>query len=1085
MTAKTYRCELHFTNVIWLAALTLLGSITPLLALSPWSLTINTNNVLAITNTTYGAVGDGVFTNTSAIQSAINAAAAGGLTNGLRGGVVQVPAGVFVCGPLTMKSNVRLQLDTGAILRLLPFGNYPNSPYTGTVSPLITGTGLTNIAITGLGMIDGQGAAWWQAYGTNSSVNRPLLVDVSGSSKALLQDFTTTNPPVAHIVAKGANAGSINFIRVKLNAPATGAPNTDGIDFAETNALFQDCFISTGDDNIAIGTSYWPSSDMLVTNCFFGAGHGLSIGSYTSGGVSNLTVINCSFDASGIRIKSSRDRGGIVENLNYLNLTVTNSDTPINFYAYYEFGLGTLTTLTPQFVAGYCLTNANPSPYKPPIFRNIVVSNFNAVLSSNARNPFLLLGTPDYPMSNIVFKSMSMTKPATVNNPQIYNVTNTQFVDCNWVLPSGDKIQFWNADVTFTNSNFSTNLLILDGITYSNIGNTFEFRNAQATLANTNAIAAGTLMFDRSIFVVSNNLTLTTAAPITFVVGTNPVILSVKGNLTLGGLINVVAGPGFTNGIYTLITNTGSMSGPLPALGSVPPGLVCSLNTNTPKQLKLVVGPAGAPDVPVALIATPFNAAVSLQWTPVTNATSYNLKRTTDINGAFTTVTNLTGTNFNDVGLINGATYFYVVSALNGGSESDDSGEVAATPTCVPPPVPSSITALAGNTQVTLNWNSSFTATAYNVKRASVAAGPYTTLTTIATTRYTNTALANGTAYYYKISALNTCGESANSPALGATPSAPSASYRVNSGGPAVGAFASDGSYSGGGAYTNGNTIDTNGLVNPAPTSAYQTERYNNFSYTFTGLTAGANYTVRLHFAEIYFASTGARVFNVSINSSQVLTNFDIYAAAGAKNKAVVREFVIPANGSGQLIIQYSNVTDNAKSSAIEILSTAAAPVITTQPVGQTVNVGDAATFIAAATGVPSPAYQWSKNGTNLTGQTSATLTLSNAQLSDQGTYSVVASNSGGSVSSQNTALVVVPVVNTTPTNLVVAVSNGLITVWWPADHIGWRLEAQTNISDAGLGNDWYSIADSESTNQYSAPVDLASGNVFFRLAYP
>ena len=124
-------------------------------AVTPWSLTINTNNVIAVTNATYGAVGDGIFTNTTAIQNAINAAAGGGLINGLRGGLVEVPPGIFLCGPLTMKSNVRLQLDAGAVVRLLPYGSWLRLPYTGTVSPLINGSGLTNIAVTGMGMFDG------------------------------------------------------------------------------------------------------------------------------------------------------------------------------------------------------------------------------------------------------------------------------------------------------------------------------------------------------------------------------------------------------------------------------------------------------------------------------------------------------------------------------------------------------------------------------------------------------------------------------------------------------------------------------------------------------------------------------------------------------------------------------------------------------------------------------------------------------------------------------------------------------------------------------------------------------------------
>jgi hypothetical protein len=76
---------------------------------------------------------------------------------------------------------------------------------------------------------------------------------------------------------------------------------------------------------------------------------------------------------------------------------------------------------------------------------------------------------------------------------------------------------------------------------------------------------------------------------------------------------------------------------------------------------------------------------------------------------------------------------------------------------------------------------------------------------------------------------------------------------------------------------------------------------------------------VRLHFAETYWSSAGSRVFNVSINGTTVLTNFDIFAAAGAKNKAVIEQFVESANSSGQYVITFTRVKDNSLVSGIEI----------------------------------------------------------------------------------------------------------------------------------------------------------------------
>lgn len=144
---------------------------------------------------------------------------------------------------------------------------------------------------------------------------------------------------------------------------------------------------------------------------------------------------------------------------------------------------------------------------------------------------------------------------------------------------------------------------------------------------------------------------------------------------------------------------------------------------------------------------------------------------------------------------------------------------------------------------------------------------------------------------------------------------------RRNSGGGAIGWFAADANFSGGTAGSTTAAIGTTGVVDPAPAAVYQTERYGPFSYTISGLTAGATHTVRLHFAEIYWTAVGQRKFHVKINGSQVLTDFDIVSAAGGARKAVVRQFTATANSSGQIIIQYLNGSANyPQSSGIEII---------------------------------------------------------------------------------------------------------------------------------------------------------------------
>ena len=146
----------------------------------------------------------------------------------------------------------------------------------------------------------------------------------------------------------------------------------------------------------------------------------------------------------------------------------------------------------------------------------------------------------------------------------------------------------------------------------------------------------------------------------------------------------------------------------------------------------------------------------------------------------------------------------------------------------------------------------------------------------------------------------------------------------IDCGGGAVGSFAADQSFSGGSTYATSSAINVSGVTNPAPQAVYQSERYGNFTYTIVGLTAGSSYTVRLHFAEIWWNAAGKRVFNVAINQQQVLSNFDIYATAGGKFIASVEPITATATASGQSVIAFSTIVDNAKCSGIEILGAGA-----------------------------------------------------------------------------------------------------------------------------------------------------------------
>ncbi len=143
----------------------------------------------------------------------------------------------------------------------------------------------------------------------------------------------------------------------------------------------------------------------------------------------------------------------------------------------------------------------------------------------------------------------------------------------------------------------------------------------------------------------------------------------------------------------------------------------------------------------------------------------------------------------------------------------------------------------------------------------------------------------------------------------------------INAGGTASGNFVADTDYDQGNVYSDMSTaINTSAVGNPAPQAVYQTCRWSSaFTYTIPGLMVGKTYTVQLDWAELTFQSAGQRKFNVAINGSQVLSNFDVYAMAGYKT-ALEKQFTATANSNGQIMIAFSKGSaDNPFINAIEI----------------------------------------------------------------------------------------------------------------------------------------------------------------------
>jgi polygalacturonase len=253
-----------------------------------------------------------------------------------------------------------------------------------------------------------------------------------------------------HIAITGKSS-DVTIRGVTIRAPASTNPvcpshNTDACDVKGRNILIQDCDVSVGDDNFTCGGN---TSDVLITNCIYGYGHGVSIGSHTDGGVSNITVVNCTFNNTdcGIRIKSDRDRGGFVHNLSYLNLRMTNVGCPILIYASYmakEGQFRNLNKLTPEIAASY---PAAPIAKQTPIYRNLVFSNITATVQGN-RRAGLIWGLPEMNATNVLLHNVNITADMPFG---IFNAQNVRLENCKIITPDGvNKLSCTNADVTVT-----------------------------------------------------------------------------------------------------------------------------------------------------------------------------------------------------------------------------------------------------------------------------------------------------------------------------------------------------------------------------------------------------------------------------------------------------------------------------------------------------------------------------------------------------------------------------------------------------------------------------------------------------------
>jgi polygalacturonase/PKD repeat protein len=540
--------------------------------------------------TSYGAVGDGSTDNSGAIQSTINAAAAAG------GGTVEIPSAgtlsTYLSGPITLSNSVNLQVDSGAMLQMLPITRWPGT------TTFISANGVHDIEISGAGTIDGNAGFgstnWWQSP-TLPTASRPDFINIQGSSSnILIQGVTLQNPPTFHMVLKGGNV-NLTIQNLTVNTPG-GSPNTDGMDLASTNVLIQNCFISDGDDNIEIGGSSAAAANITVSNCTFGTGHGVSIGSEIEGGVHDLLVSNCTFNGTenGIRMKSDRDIGGLVQNLRYLDITMTNVGYPLIIYSYYD-SYGTPNSIAPSTAAA---NGPQQVITTTPFWQNILISNLTAVANAGNNITGIIWGRQEAPVSNVTLCSVNIASHGETFD--VYNAQAIQILDSQLTTDgSANTLTLYNAQVIVTNSAPGTNVVTLSGLVVPPTNNVLAFFNAPAGVTATNLFAPNLfLTLGGSTLTVSNGLNLGGASTLNFAVGTNATEIVVTGNLTLGGTLNVTDGGGFTNGTYTLFTYGGALTYNGLAIGASPStNFTYTVSTNTAGQVNLIVALPVVPPV--------------------------------------------------------------------------------------------------------------------------------------------------------------------------------------------------------------------------------------------------------------------------------------------------------------------------------------------------------------------------------------------------------------------------------------------------------------------------------------------------------
>jgi polygalacturonase len=412
----------------------------------------------------FGGSGDGKALNTAAFAKAFAALAEKG------GGKLVVPPGIWLTGPIQLRSHTELHLERGALIQFS--GDYKLYPLmvvdmkgereVDSTSPIF-GVDLENVAITGDGIIDGGGNSWrpvkkgklnegdWKAlvksggvldeksstwwpgeaamdgeklvsklrdsgslnpadYEAAHQYLRPKMLRLIGCQKVLLEGVTFQNPP--NWTMNPALSVDVSILNVTVhNSPA--AQNSDALDLESCRrAVIRGCNFDTGDDGICIKSGKdaagrrigVPTEDVLVEGCTVYHAHGgFTIGSEMSGGVRNVVVTNCTFMGTdiGLRFKSRRGRGGVVENIFISNIRMTGI---VGDAISFSLAYGGKSPLDESDATADA--RVSPVTEETPQFRDVHIEK---VICRGAQSAIMLEGLPELPTRDIFLKDVSIT----------------------------------------------------------------------------------------------------------------------------------------------------------------------------------------------------------------------------------------------------------------------------------------------------------------------------------------------------------------------------------------------------------------------------------------------------------------------------------------------------------------------------------------------------------------------------------------------------------------------------------------------------------------------------------------------------